>query len=124
MGKNEGQDAIEQLKEWQEHQYNPAHWYNRVWLGFPQKPSWKMWLWELVQFVLTLVGLIAFSVEYIVNQNKYILLAVILMAAFCLVFGLRMRYFMPKGGNARASQISSHHNDDEKKQPKRRKDYH
>jgi hypothetical protein len=42
MGKNNDDDALEKLREWQEHQYNPGYWINRFPFGFP--PKNKKWL--------------------------------------------------------------------------------
>ena len=74
----EKRDPIEELNEWQEHQYNPGYWVNRFSPEFPPKKSLGFWLIDLFQFLFFGFWFIIVVIVMILDDPKYFPLLIIL----------------------------------------------
>lgn len=120
-------DPIEDLKEWQEHQYNLPYWINRNTPFFPPKRGWGMFLFEFIQYLLMLAGFILIAIaNYYERDNKFIAVLVIL-GVFLIMATLRMLKFKPKKktlSQVKRDALRRRENKERKRDlPRRRKDY-
>jgi len=123
-------DDIDDLNEWQEHQYNPGYWINRLPAGFPLKRSWGLFIIGLIQAILFLPAFIFMLIDYISTTRPWnYLVATIILGVFSILIVLWTISVMPlKRDNVRTQaemdEIRRKENQEKKKDlPKRRKDY-
>ena len=67
----EKRDPIAELEEWQEHQYNPGYWVNRLPPGFPLKRERRLSLGYLFLFVFYLVFVIFVLIVILSGETFY-----------------------------------------------------
>lgn len=120
-------DGIQELIEWEEHQYNKGYWINRFTPFFPPKRTKGNW-------ILSLITLFMFVLLFIVSIFSYFQAYDLQSIAFIIVTGLfsfaaiiQVRNLKPinnRDDEFGESDAKSLHNHERKtKLPKKRKDY-
>jgi hypothetical protein len=123
-------DEFENLKEWQDHQYNPGYWVNRIPFAYPPKRSKGIFLTYLIQAALIIPAFIIFLAAYLLDGNQTVFLVMMLFTGVfsVILILLLIRYRpLPEGKiktQAERDEIRRKENLEKKKDlPKRRKDY-
>ena len=82
-------NEIDDLNEWQEHQYNPGYWVNRLPAGFPPKRSKGWFIIGLIQAILIVPAFIILLVDYTFNNRpSNYLVATIILGVFSILIVL------------------------------------
>jgi hypothetical protein len=121
-------NEMDKIQEWQEHQYNPFYWVNRISPLFPPKKTLGSWITNLLGLFLSLPAFLAFGWSYFAERNIESLLLALIFGTLSLVMTLLTIRLRP-GFNKKKSQIEAKELNRSKKQkrkkklPKRRKDY-
>ena len=123
-------DEFEKLNEWQDHQYNPGYWVNRIPFAYPPKRSRGIFLIYLIQAVLIVPAFFIFLVAYILDNNQTVFLFMTWFTGFfsVILILLLIRYRPLPTSRIRTQEeqdeIRRKENQEKKKDlPKRRKDY-
>ena len=121
-------DEMDKIQEWQEHQYNPFYWVNKVSPLFPPKRTRGFWIISLLDLLLILPAFVTFCWVYVTERNSEYLPFVLVLGVLSIILTLRAIRLRP-GFNQGKSQPEieelNHIQKKEKKKklPKRRKDY-
>ena len=121
-------DEIDKIEEWQEHQYNPFYWVDKVSPLFPPKRTRGFWITSLIGLFLSLPPFLAFCWSYFADSNPQSLPFMLIFGASSIVMTLLAIRLRPDvhGGKRQTEgeeqkRVQSHVK--KKKLPKRRKDY-
>ncbi len=122
-------DEIDQIEEWQEHQYDPFYWVNKFSPLFPPKRTRGFWITSLIGLFLNIPVFLAFCWSYFADKNSGSLPFVLIFGALTVVLTLltfRLRPEVHQGkSQTEVEELNRNQNKEEKKKlPKRRKDYH
>jgi len=138
MSRKHEPDAIERLKEWQDHAYNPGYWVNRFPLGFPPKPSRGFWILALIDVFVCVPMFVALLLRYLSQPDSLLLIPVIFTGGMAVLATLRLPRLRPRDtsprdeanetgeGNSTAKEGGPSEPRARRKKkglPKRRKDY-
>jgi len=121
-------EEVDQIQEWQDHQYNPIYWVNRFSPLFPPKRTRGFWVTSLIGLFLTLPAFLAFCWSYFADRNSGSLPIMLIFGALSLIMILltiRLRPDFHKGKRPTEVEEQKRVQSREKKKklPKRRKDY-
>jgi hypothetical protein len=121
-------DPIEELNEWQEHQYNPGYWVNRFSPRLPPRKTKGIWILEIISLVWIVIGFIAAVIAYFVaGPLPVIKFSLWLFGIFTILALIRARNLKPKEfefSQQERDEIRRKEKKEKKKDlPKRRKDY-
>lgn len=119
-------EEIDQIQEWQDHQYNPIYWVNKFSPLFPPKKTRGVWVTSLIGLGLSLPAFLAFCWSYFADKNSGSLAFVLIFGALSIIMtflAVRLRPDSDKG-KSQINQYQFHNQQKKKKLPKRRKDYH
>ena len=117
-------DEIDQIEEWQEHQYNPLYWVDRFSPLFPPKRTRGSWITSLIGLFLNIPVFLAFCWSYFADKNSGSLPYVLIFGALSVILTLlaiRLRPDFHIGKKQELNRIR--HQQKKNKLPKRRKDY-
>ena len=122
-------DKMDQIEEWQEHQYNPFYWVNKFSPLFPPKRTRGAWITSLMGLFLTIPTFLAFCWSYFADKNSGSLPLMLIFGALSLLMILltiRLRPDFRQGKRQTEVEEQKRVQSQEKKKklPKRRKDYH
>lgn len=120
-------NEIEEIHEWQEHQYNPFYWVNKFSPLFPPKRTRFFWITSLIGLFLILPGFLAFCWSYFADSNSGSLPFMLIFGALSLIttlLAIRLRPDFHTGKHPNKVEGQKRVQGQEKKLPKRRKDYH
>ncbi len=93
MSKKDEQDPVEQLKEWEDHMYNPGYWVNRTSPFFPPKPNKGTWILSLIEFVVFGIAFGVATLFYILDPKPKLIIFLVVLFVFFLVACLRFWRF-------------------------------
>jgi len=117
----------DQIKEWQEHQYNPFYWVNKFSPLFPPERTRGFWITSLIGLFLNIPVFLAFCWLYFADRNSGSLPLVLIFGALSVILTLlaiRLRPDFDHGKSQTEIEERNHIKKQEKKKlPKRRKDY-
>ena len=121
-------DEIDQIQEWQEHQYSPFYWVDKFSPLFPPKRARGFWMTSLIGLFLFLPAFLAFCWSYFAEGNSGSLPFVLIFGALSLIMillAIRLRPDFHKGKRQTEVEEQKRVQSQEKKKklPKRRKDY-
>jgi hypothetical protein len=119
---------MDKIQEWQEHQYNPFYWVNKISPLFPPQRTLGFWITSLLGLFLSLPAFLAFGWSYFAERNSESLPFVLIFGALSLVttlLSVRLRPdFNKKKSQVEAKELNRIKKQKKKKKlPKRRKDY-
>lgn len=122
-------DEIDQIEEWQEHQYSPLYWVDKFSPLFPPKRTRGYWITSLIGLFLSLPPFVAFCWSFFVERNGESLPFMLIFGALSVIMTLlaiRLRPVSHKVKSQTEKQELNRipHQQKKKKLPKRRKDYH
>ncbi len=122
-------DPIEELQEWQEHQYNPGYWVNRFTPEFPPKRSMGRWLLELFQVLIIVPAFFFMSYVYFFVEKDSLYLPMLGVLGVISIVGilraLRVKPLATEIPPEKQHEFNRKKKREKKKRlPKRRKDYH
>jgi hypothetical protein len=119
-------DEMDQIQEWQEHQYSPLYWVDKFSPLFPPKRTRGFWITSLIGLFLFLPAFLGFCWSYFADRNSGSLSFVLIFGGLSIVmillaFRLRPDFHKTKSKVEKQElhRIQNH----QKKLPKRRKDY-
>src|SRR5512144_3170934 len=81
-------DEINQIQEWQEHQYNPFYWINKYSPLFPPKRTRGFWITSLIGSFLNLPVFVAVCWSYFADKNSESLQFVLIFGALSAILTL------------------------------------
>ena len=121
-------DEMDQIQEWQEHQYSPLYWVDKFSPLFPPRRTRGFWITSLIGLFLFLPAFLAFCWSYFSDSNSGSLPFVLIFGALSVIMVLltiRLRPDFDKGRNqAEKQELNRIQNQRKKKKlAKRRKDY-
>ena len=121
-------DELEKNQEWQEHQYSPFYWVNKISPLFPPKRTRGVWITSLIGLFLSLPGFLAFCWSYFAERNSEALPLMLIFGALSLIMilltiRLRPDFHKVKRQSEVEEQKRAQSQEKKKKLPKRRKDY-
>lgn len=121
-------DEIEQIQEWQEHQYSPLYWVDKFSPLFPPRRTRGAWFTSLIGLLLTLPAFLAFCWSYFADGNPESLPLMLIFGALSLIMilltiQLRPDFHKRKRQTAVEAQKQVQSQEKKKKLPRRRKDY-
>ena len=120
-------DEIDKIEEWQEHQYNPFYWVDKVSPLFPPKRTRGFWITSLIGLFLSLPPFLAFCWSYFADRNNASLPWMLVFGAFSVILILLVIRFRPDFNQGKSQTEAEEKNrtkkQGKKKLPKRRKDY-
>lgn len=121
-------DKMDQIEEWQEHQYNPLYWVDRFSPLFPPKRTRGSWITSLIGLFLNLPIFLAFCWSYFADGNSGSLPWMLIFGALSVIMTLLVIRLKPDFNQAKSQpdmeKQNRIHQEKKKKLPKRRKDYH
>ena len=122
-------NEMDKIEEWQEHQYSPLYWVDKLSPLFPPKRTRGFWITSLIGLFLSLPPFLAFCWSYFADRNSESLPYVLIFGALSLIMTFLTIRLRPDF-NQRKRQPDFEemkrvdHQGKKKKLPKRRKDYH
>jgi hypothetical protein len=121
-------DIFVDLEEWQEHQYNPYYWVNRISLGTFRRRSKGWFIVTLIEIGMILPAFILSVAAYFSGDHRNLVIAgMILFGLLSVVSILTAIRLKPKKyvmSQEERDEIRQKENEEIKKaHPKRRKDY-
>lgn len=120
-------DEMEEIREWQEHQYNPLYWVNRFSPLLPPKKTLGSWITSLIGLFLNLPAFLAFCWSYFVERNSASLPFMLTFGALSVIMVLLVIRLKPDFNRGKSqAEVENRNriqNRKRKKHPKRRKDY-
>jgi hypothetical protein len=120
-------DEMDEIQEWQEHQYNPFYWVNRFSPMFPLKRTRGGWITSLIGLFLNLPAFLAFCWSYFVERNSAsfpFMLTFGALSVIMVLLAIRLKPDFNHGkSQAEVENRNRIQNRKRKKLPKRRKDY-
>jgi hypothetical protein len=125
---NSSIDPIEELNEWQEHQYNSGYWVNRFSPFFPPRRTAIRWLLDWIDVILLPPTFLAFCWLYWTEREPFNLILLLIVGFFMLVgflrlWNLRPDFRKPSETSEAIEQKNREEKEERKKLPKRRKDF-
>jgi hypothetical protein len=126
--KKNDDDAFYKLREWQEHQYDPAYWVNHLPPGFPPKRTRGLWFLALIFVFLFISTFFLMLWLYLSERDPYLIRPLIIFGLLSLLSLWVAKRFKPSKvkqtdlpGIEDSRNLGKRHN--KKKYPKRRKDF-
>jgi hypothetical protein len=119
---------MKKIEEWQEHQYSPLYWVDKLSPLFPPRRTRGFWITSLIGLFLNLPVFLVFFWSYFADGNRDALPFVLIFGALSVILTLlaiRLRPdFNQKKSQTEVEKLNHAKNQEKKKKlPKRRKDY-
>ena len=99
-------DEIDQIEEWQEHQYSPLYWVDKFSPLFPPKRTRGFWITSLIGLFLNIPVFLAFCWSYFADKNSGSLPFVLIFGALSVILTLLVFRLRPDWTYARVMRTA------------------